>query len=227
MDFDREAQCLYTGDEMGFMNKWDVSKLIEKLDKLKPADELDDEDIPETERSSKKNMKRAATFITGFNESLVKTEFIAEELVENVHRWQAHKEFINQVTFVPELDVFATCSFDCNVYMWNKDTCKQVGSLILGTGLQQSSQQTEAERRRYARVWQIKIDKQQRYKHDRHEAEVTLKSSLKMDYDTMFLKKGEKQEEVESAETPKAIEQKPKFDGDKQTDEEMLKDLDK
>ena len=108
------------------MNKWDVSRLIQKLDDLKPQDDLDDDEpgVNETERSSKKNMKKAATFITGFNETLVKTEFRADELIEHVHRWQAHKEFINQVTFVPELGVIATCSFDCNVYMWNRETCK-------------------------------------------------------------------------------------------------------
>ena len=56
---------------MGFMNKWDVSKLILRLNDLKPKDEEEDENN-ETGRSSKKNIKKAATFITGFNESLVK-----------------------------------------------------------------------------------------------------------------------------------------------------------
>ena len=62
-------------------------------------------------------MKRAATFITGFNESLVKAQFTSDDITHEF-RWKAHKDFINQVTYVPELDVFATCSFDCNVYMW-------------------------------------------------------------------------------------------------------------
>jgi WD40 repeat protein len=38
MDYDKETQLLYTGDEMGYMNKWDVSKLIEKLEELKPKE---------------------------------------------------------------------------------------------------------------------------------------------------------------------------------------------
>jgi hypothetical protein len=29
---------MYTGDEMGFMIRWDISKLLEKIDSLKPSD---------------------------------------------------------------------------------------------------------------------------------------------------------------------------------------------
>jgi len=32
---------LYTGDEMGYMNKWDISKLIERLEELKPKEQTD------------------------------------------------------------------------------------------------------------------------------------------------------------------------------------------
>ena len=71
MDYDQEAQMLYTGDEMGYMNKWDISKLISRLNDLKPKDESEDNNN-ETDRSAKKSVKRAATFITGFNENLVK-----------------------------------------------------------------------------------------------------------------------------------------------------------
>ena len=28
MDYDKENMMLYTGDEMGYMNKWDISKLV-------------------------------------------------------------------------------------------------------------------------------------------------------------------------------------------------------
>ena len=31
MDYDPEEQCLYTGDEMGYMYKWDISSLIYRL----------------------------------------------------------------------------------------------------------------------------------------------------------------------------------------------------
>jgi len=38
LDFDRETMMLFTGDEMGYMNKWDISSLINKLDELKPKE---------------------------------------------------------------------------------------------------------------------------------------------------------------------------------------------
>ena len=109
---------------------------------------------------------------------------------------------INSVTYVPELDVFATCSFDCNVYMWkNTDKCEcvclengthigmdKVGSLVLGTGQAQNGTPSEAEKRRYAKTWQIKIDKAPRFKKDREEANELLIATDEMPYETMFMK---------------------------------------
>ena len=71
--------------------------------------------------------------------------------------------------------------------MWDKKTCNQVGSLVLGTGTAQEGQ-SEAEKRKYAKIWQIKIDKLTRYKEDRHEAEEKISITEQMDYDTMFMK---------------------------------------
>ena len=62
--------------------------------------------------------------MTGFNEEISKLQFLEED-IEQLERWKAHDDLINQVTFVPELGVVASCSFDCNVKMWNKTTCKQ------------------------------------------------------------------------------------------------------
>jgi WD40 repeat protein len=70
-----------------------------------------------------------------------------------VHRWKAHSDGINCVTFVPEINVIASCSFDCHVYIWNKD-CEKIGSLVLGND----------------KFWKIKIDKSERMRLDREEA---------------------------------------------------------
>ena len=48
--------------------------------------------------------------------------------------WEAHKDQISCVTFVADLNVVATSSYDQNVYMWDINTNKKVGSLVLGTG---------------------------------------------------------------------------------------------
>jgi WD40 repeat protein len=34
MDYDPETKILYTGDEMGYMNKWDLTDLVYKLEEL-------------------------------------------------------------------------------------------------------------------------------------------------------------------------------------------------
>ena len=115
--------------------------------------------------------------------------FHTEDIVP-VTRWRAHLDLINQVTFIPELEngIIATCSFDCNVYMWRKEDCQRVGSLVLGTGLAQQGEQTAAEKRKYAKIWQIRINKEVRRLQDRDEAEDMLKESENINYETMFMK---------------------------------------
>jgi hypothetical protein len=39
IDFDCKRKLLFTGDEMGFMHKWDLSKLIEKLDRVREQEQ--------------------------------------------------------------------------------------------------------------------------------------------------------------------------------------------
>lgn len=55
-----------------------------------------------------------------------------------MNRFLAHADMINNIQFVPELDIITTCGFDKNVYMFNKETLERVGSLVMGTGQQAS-----------------------------------------------------------------------------------------
>ena len=38
IDFDYKRKLLFTGDEMGFMHKWDLSILLDKLDGVKEGE---------------------------------------------------------------------------------------------------------------------------------------------------------------------------------------------
>jgi hypothetical protein len=49
-------------------------------------------------------------------------------------RFRAHADMCNGITFIPDLNIIATCGFDCNVYMFDADSFKRVGSLLMGTG---------------------------------------------------------------------------------------------
>lgn len=57
-------------------------------------------------------------------------QFAAEDIPPPVV-WKAHEDAINCVTYVKELNLISSCSFDCNVYVWNPDS-EKVGSLVLG-----------------------------------------------------------------------------------------------
>lgn len=96
-------------------------------------------------QANKKTFTDASnTFVTGVDASGVnkaKIEFSEEDVVL-IMRWNAHTDCINWISYVHELDVVASCSFDCNVYIWNTD-CEKVGSLVLGSD----------------KLWKINIDK--------------------------------------------------------------------
>ena len=45
MDFDKEEGMLYTGDEMGYLIKWDINLLIDKLNAMAPKAAGEDDDL--------------------------------------------------------------------------------------------------------------------------------------------------------------------------------------
>lgn len=130
IDFDAENSILFTGDEMGYIQRWDISILLAKLEEVSrkerkvpykgPSDILED-GLGILESSSKKNLHESATFVTGIDAGgtapKAKIEFVTADVVLS-YRWGAHTDTINWITYTPELNCLASCSFDCNVYMW-------------------------------------------------------------------------------------------------------------
>ena len=175
IDFDPSTMTLYTGDEMGFMHKWDVSALLNKLEALekkpRPSGTPANPDLTGPGTSS----EGAATFLTGVagGEPLKSPKASGpEDDVVLVHRWKAHEEGINWVTFVEEPECIATCSFDRNVYIWSAE-CEKIGSLVLG----------------HDKHWKIHVDKSQRNEEERSEAEGLLDNSNTIKYEELFSKK--------------------------------------
>ena len=155
MDYDPDDMMLYTGDEMGNMNKWDISRLVHKLEQLQPKEEIDP-NMSDIQREAKQKMAKFAqnnAFMTSVNLNDQNKVIFHSDDIESVKRWEAHTELIHYVTYVPELSLVSTCSFDCNVFMWDKHTLEKVGSLVLGTSAAQIGQMTEAEQRKYSKTW--------------------------------------------------------------------------
>ena len=105
---------------MGFFIKWDISKLVQKLSGLRPSyEDMDDADEVEEAKNgdgkSSKNISRKATFLTGTN---VDIDF-ADDDVTMEYRFRAHADMCNSISYVKDLDLIATCGFDCNVYMFS------------------------------------------------------------------------------------------------------------
>ena len=98
-----------------------------------------------------------------------------------VGRWKAHKDAINWITWVPELRVIGSCSYDCNVFLWNSEHSK-VGSLVLGNKATAPDQAPDPETARYRKDWDIDIDKISRYEEELAEAETIWSEVEQMDY---------------------------------------------
>lgn len=58
MDYDPEERILYTGDEMGYMHKWDMNQLLDKLD-------LEKEQEKQSKLAEKQGAQTGGAFITG------------------------------------------------------------------------------------------------------------------------------------------------------------------
>ena len=138
MDYTPKEMVLYTGDEAGYLQKWYLRPLLEKLQlneernaqrqemerKAGYAAELKAR-LAQNNASASTSMSGAqaqiedGTFLTGM-ESLDEIPFENSD-VSHGPAWKAHMDSINCVTYIKELDLVATCSFDKSVYIWKCD----------------------------------------------------------------------------------------------------------
>ena len=84
IDYDPENHMLYTRDESGYMQKWDISVLLEKMEATMKTYQTD----------------KTSMFITNPNPKGDAITFDNSD-VRLVHSWQAHKNQINCITWVP------------------------------------------------------------------------------------------------------------------------------
>lgn len=72
-----------------------------------------------SQKSNASPEKQDTTFLTGTTQ-WDKVKF-SEDDVKLVFSWKAHNEAINCVTWIKELYLVGSCSYDCNVYLWGPD----------------------------------------------------------------------------------------------------------
>jgi len=132
---------------MGYMHKWDLSELLNKLEEVK---------VKESKAATKAAYESQAkssqgTFLTGMDHSN-KVKFSNTD-VKKCQIWKAHQDGITCIHFVPELGMVVSSSYEGNVYIWSRE-CEKMGSLILGQD----------------KNWKISIDKSSRNEEEREEA---------------------------------------------------------
>ena len=132
---------------MGYMFKWDISRLIERMETIKNNYAKDS----------------STTFITGGDKDTLFQDSDVE--IVSPEHWQPHAEPINCVTFIHELRIISSCSFDRQVFMFNTD-CKKVGQLLLGNRDWPAGTELTKEQQRFKDCWRIKIDKNTRFREE-------------------------------------------------------------
>lgn len=157
-----------------------------------------------------------------------------DEDIEFKTQWQAHKDAINYITWVPDLQTVASCSFDCNVFVWGAaedgKTMEKKGSLVLGNRV---NQEDKSSRRKHVK-WLINIDKETRFKKELKEATSLLREVESMDYQQMKedadnkLKLAEKGDpsmsplDKQLGLTPEAMRAMKAFDNQKMPDDDAI-----
>jgi hypothetical protein len=83
---------MWTGDEMGYINKWDLSVVVEKLENMRPAEDVDEADIA---LKQKLMSAQKATFLTGMGGEKEDESGFKPSDVKKIVRWKAHSDLIN------------------------------------------------------------------------------------------------------------------------------------
>ena len=107
-----------------------------------------------------------------------------------VNTWKAHTDAINCVTWIKELNLVGSCSYDCNVYLWQDGEKK--GSLVLGNKATAPGAELDAETRKYRKGWKVEVNKVTRYLEEIKEAEEIWKEVDEIDYKELKAKALEK-----------------------------------
>jgi len=106
MDFDIHNNCLYTGDEMGNLNKWDCNELLKKLEEVKQNEKKSGSAVEMLSGLKDKRptmLKQETTFITGTGAEGSKGPIVFKnDDVKMVYGKKAHSDGITWVCFVPE-----------------------------------------------------------------------------------------------------------------------------
>ena len=111
MSFDEDNLLLYTGDDMGYLQVWNCTDLINKVKGLKKFS-----------YNPSAGSAEPGTFLTEQKE---------KPLVIPIKQIRAHKEGITSVCFVNKPHCIATCGYDCMAYIWSP-SFEKLGTLLIG-----------------------------------------------------------------------------------------------
>lgn len=65
--------------------------------------------------------------------NILEEDFLNEDLIKSSFKIKkAHLDGITDIEMIDEFGSFASSSFDCCCFIWSLDTCKKIGSLIIG-----------------------------------------------------------------------------------------------
>jgi WD40 repeat protein len=183
LEWDMTTDILYGGDDLGNIQSWNISSLLQKLSNY--GNKREENNASEADTS---------TFIlTLLSSSLSSTKKFGNEDVQKIDEWNAHEEGILHLSLVEGLRLIVSSSFDYHVYIWDLNGNK-VGSLIVGGDPR----------------WRIKVDTQTKIETARKEAMQLLDMSMQKTYDEVILDLSSIDQKDQSIDSDEEQEQKSK-----------------
>jgi WD40 repeat protein len=159
LEWDFANELLYGGDDLGNINVWSLSLVLQKL-KLYGSKREDSGSDPDT----------SFFILTLLTNALESNKKVVSEDFRKVSEWKAHEEGIIHLSLVEGVRLIVSCSFDYHVFIWDVNGV-QLGSLVVMGDPR----------------WKVKIDTQTRVETARKEATALLEESKMKSYDEVIL----------------------------------------
>ncbi|OMJ84317.1 hypothetical protein SteCoe_14603 [Stentor coeruleus] len=161
LDWDNLTSTLYCGDDLGNIHAWNISILLQKLNKFgKKTDESDSD--------GKQGFSKYLITLLAPNSDFAPKKIVADDM-KKIIEWKAHEEGIIHITLLEGLNYIASTSFDYRVHIWDLKG-NRMGTLIVGDDPN----------------WNVKIDTQPRLDALRKEAMCLFEESKLKSYEKII-----------------------------------------
>ena len=160
LDWDKNSEVLYGGDDLGNIHSWNITHLLQKLQR---------HGAKKNDVSNENKEHSSSILITSTSAISESGKRFVPEDIKRLSSWKAHEEGIIHVKIMEDLKMIISSSFDYRVHIWDFNGTR-LGTLIVGGDDE----------------WEVKIDTLSKLEISRRQAEILLETSQRKSYDKVI-----------------------------------------